>query len=340
MKNVRRTLLALILLTMLGGHAFADGPVVLKFATIEPSKADNVRNVWTPYFEMINKEGGDILKIEIFPGGTLGRNPMHQIKILENGVADMVQIINAYHQTGRLSDDQVTATPFMARDCVECAQAVEYMQEKHVLRGYEDLVVLGQVCLSIYGIHTNFPVKVPADLKGTKMRTAGKLFHALAGGFGATPVAMPVTKVAESMSRGVVDGTFQDWTGMAVFRINDVAKYHLMVPLGTNMLSVAMTKKKYDSLPPKAKALIDKYKGEPFTRFWADRLSVRIKEIVSSIEKNPKHHIYTPNQEEMKLWKAAIEPVVASWSQKINRWGELEKAFEAGLKKARTEEKK
>jgi TRAP-type C4-dicarboxylate transport system substrate-binding protein len=336
MRITKTLLLVLFVLSLSAGLALADDPVVLKFATIEPPQSDNNKNVWTPLFDKMNKEGEGILKIETFAGGTLGRNPMQQIKILMDGVTDMVQIINAYHP-GQLVDDPIIMTPFTANNCFECSMSFHYMQEKQMLRGYDDLVVLGQVCLGIYGIHSNYPIKVPADLKGKKLRTAGKLFHALAENLGATPVAMPVTKVAESISRGVVDGTLQDWTGMAVFRINDVAKYHVLIPFGTNPLTVAMTKKKYNSLPPEARAIIDKYKGGYFTRFWAKRLYERVNEIQNQISKDPKHTLYTPNAAELKQWKAATEPVIASWNKVNDRWDELLKAYEAGLVKARTE---
>ena len=82
------------------------GPVVLKFATVEPPKAFNNQKVWTPIFDKMNKEAEGIFKIEVFAGGTLGRNPMQLMKILMDGVADVVHIINAY-LPGQLVDDQV-----------------------------------------------------------------------------------------------------------------------------------------------------------------------------------------------------------------------------------------
>ena len=116
MRIPKTLLLVLFVLALSAGLAIADGPVVLKFASIEPPQSDNNKNVWAPLFDEINKEGEGILKIETFAGGTLGRNPMQQIKILMDGVTDMVQIINAYHP-GQLVDDQIIMTPFTANNC-------------------------------------------------------------------------------------------------------------------------------------------------------------------------------------------------------------------------------
>ncbi len=335
MSRIRFWLAVLVVFGLCIGTAVAGEPVVLKFASIEPPQSFNSTEIFIPWVDKINKEGEGIIKIQLFLGGTLGRNPNDQLKILLNGVSDLNHLINAYHQASRFGDEQVTQTPFLARDCVECAQAVGYMQEKKVVQGYDDLVILGQICLGVYGIHTDFPVKVPADLKGTKMRTAGKLYQGLSKALGTAPVDMPVTKVAEAMSRGVVQATMQDWLGMEVFRIADVARYHLLVPLGTNLLTVAMTKKKYDSLPDEAKAILDKHIGKPFSKEWSEKLSEKLQAIQDKYVKDPNHHVYTPNAAEMKQWQDVFAPVVASWGDQIDRWNLLLDTYEEGLEKAR-----
>jgi TRAP-type C4-dicarboxylate transport system substrate-binding protein len=96
-----------------------------------------------------------------------------------------------------------------------------------------------------------------------------------------------------------------------------------------------MTKKKYNSLPPKARAILDKYKGEYFTRFWAERLYDRVREIQDKISKDSKHTLYTPNADEIQQWKAATDPIIAGWNKVNDRWDELLNAYEAGLVKAR-----
>ena len=112
------------------GNAEA-GPVVLKLATVEPPQSFNVKDAWTPIINKINKEGEGILKIEVFAGGTLGRNPMQLMKTLMDGVTDICHIINAY-LPGQLKDDQVINMPFMAKNSSDCSLAFQYMQEKNL----------------------------------------------------------------------------------------------------------------------------------------------------------------------------------------------------------------
>jgi TRAP-type C4-dicarboxylate transport system substrate-binding protein len=331
---LKKLLIAIQLVIMMSVTALAADPIVLKFATVEPPFSLNNKTAWIPLFEKINKDAAGILKIELYQGGTLGRNPTQYIQMLKTGVIDIAHIINPYFP-GQLVDDWIINIPFIAKDCFECSMAVHHMQEEKLLRGYEELVVLGQVCVGQYGIHTTFPVKVPGDLKGVKLRTAGKFHHQLAEALGATPVAIPVTKVAESISRGVVGGTLQDWTGMEIFRIIDVARCHCVLPLGSNAISVVMTKKKYNSLPENARAIFDKYKGDFFSGYWAEKEYKEIQRIVEKVFANPKHMVYTPNLEEVKQWNAVIKPVIASWIGSNDRGNELVKGFEKSVDKAR-----
>jgi TRAP-type C4-dicarboxylate transport system substrate-binding protein len=326
--------ISLLIVMIMKSNVFSDGPVTLKFATVEPPMSLNNKAVWEPLFNEMNKEAEGILKIELYQGGSLGRNPTQYLQMLKTGVVDMVHIINPYFP-GQLVDDWIVNIPLIAKDCFECTMALHHMQNKKLLSGYEDLIILGQACVGQYYIHTSFPVRTPSDLKGVKLRTAGKLHHQLAKALGAAPVAIPVTDVTEAISRGVVGGTLQDWTGMEVFRINDVATHHLNLALGSNAITVVMRKTKYNSLPENIRVILDKYKGDFFTRYWAEKENEGIKRIEQKILNNPKHVIYTPNPDEMKQWKEVIKPVIDSWINSTPRGNELLKGFDGGVNQSR-----
>ena len=52
---------------------------------------------------------------------------------------------------------------------------------------------------------------------------------------------------------------------------------------------------------------------------------------------DPKHKVYTPNEEEMKLWKAAMASATASWNKDNDHWGDLLKGYSEGLARARSQ---
>ena len=59
-----------------------------------------------------------------------------------------------------------------------------------------------------------------------------------------------------------------------------------------------------------------------------------ISKVVAKIRKDPKHNVYTPNAEEMKQWRAVVDPVIAAWNQEHDNWDNLLKAYKDGLAKA------
>ena len=95
------------------------------------------------------------------------------------------------------------------------------------------------------------------------------------------PVGIPTPAVAENISRGVLDGAMNDWTLIKAFRILDVTHYHFEFPLGGVIAVFGMNQKDYNSLPPKAKAAIDKYSGDYFSKLWGDVVKEETKRVVA-----------------------------------------------------------
>jgi TRAP-type transport system periplasmic protein len=327
--NMKMRLLLLVVLVgsiTLACSVWAAEPVKLKFASYEAPQGAIVKDVIAVWAERVNKEGKGILEIEVFSGGALGRDPLQQLKLLTDGVADIAQIPNPYHP-GRFVDDTVLNVPFVAETMLESSLALFRMYGKGMLRGYEDIVVLALFGQPQYNIHGTSPITMPQDMKGKKIRTAGKMQHSLVEACGGTPVAVPISSVAESLNTGVVHATISEWHGMAAWRINDVAKYHCLVPFGCGSLSFSMNKKKYDSLPANAKALLDKHKGEPLVRLTAQGWGTSADEVLEKTKKDPKHTVVVPSLDQLKPWKAAFDPAIEAWKKENSKGEELLKAY-------------
>ncbi len=335
--SIRKTLVSTVAIScMITAFCIAPSqkaaaePVVLKMATFEPPQSFNTKEHFKPLVDQINRDGKGIVKIDLFAGGVLGRSPLQQLKLLKDGVSDIALIVNAYHP-GQLVDDQIVNTPFMAKSSKQCTAALVGMRNKGLLRGYEDLVVISQICLGQYIIHSKFPIRVPSDLKGIKLRTAGKMHHSLAKAVDGVPIGMPITKTAEALSRGVVGAVFIDFASSNTFRISDVATYHIEIPLGTNSIMIAMTKEKYQSLPAGVRAVLDKNKGLQTSLDWATITDKYVGLARNKAKQNSKHTIFVPDASETMQWQKAFQPVVTSWGKVNNRWDSLLKGYKEGL---------
>ena len=84
-------------------------------------------------------------------------------------------------------------------------------------------------------------------------------------GLGATPVGMPVPKVAPSLSKGVIDGMVVPWEIMPSFKLHELTKAHTEVSgdrgLYTTPFLFLMNKAKYESLSDDLKKVIDENSG-------------------------------------------------------------------------------
>jgi TRAP-type C4-dicarboxylate transport system substrate-binding protein len=79
---------------------------------------------------------------------------------------------------------------------------------------------------------------------------------------GATPVDMPVTQIYNALERGVIDATMIPLSAMLDFKLLEVVKYLTVdAPLGRSPFIVSMNRKRYESLPPDLKKVIDDTTG-------------------------------------------------------------------------------
>lgn len=86
-------------------------------------------------------------------------------------------------------------------------------------------VYLGQDTTPLYQILSTKPVKSLADMKGLKLRSGSPFYAAYAEAMGAVPVQMQSSELFESLSQGVIDGTFSSPHEVIANRLGDVVKY-------------------------------------------------------------------------------------------------------------------
>ena len=302
--------IAVAILMIFAGNAMAE-PIVLKYANFEPPQSWAMKTIWGPWVAKMNKEGEGVFKIDVFAGGTLNRNPVKQLKIVRDGVADIAFILPSY-TPGTFLDDSVVEVPFIAKTAMESALAIFRMWQKGMLRNYDQIVPLMVSSGQQYAVHSTFPVRLPKDLNGKKMRSTGKMQHFFAKAYGAAPVGMPVTKIAESMSRGLIQATTNEWNAVRTFKIIDVAKYHCMLPLGSQSFLLAMNKASFNRLPKKAQDVFIRNQ-EYTTRLWAGEMDKSLAVYHQNILKDPNHHVYIPTPTEVEEWKRVLEQAVQAW---------------------------
>lgn len=305
-------------------------PITLKFAVVDPAQAPTVQKAYKPWSRMVEKASEGTLKIRVYPGGVLGRDARVQAKLVANGVADLSYISPPYSQ-GRFPEDEIFTLPGLSESAEEAAKASQRMAEKGILSGYQgDLKLISHYTTDVFHLHTTFPVRVPSDMKGHRIRSANDFWAKVLHGLGAIPVAIPYVQAAENLSRGVIEGTINDDSAVINFRITDVAKYHTIAPLGTFPLAVVMNRKKFDSLPMKARAAIEACSPR-LGSMWQAATIAQGKELYELPKTDPKTKIITLTPAEVQQWKDALRPALDWWANKEHGRKELITKYEYEL---------
>lgn len=298
----------------LGLSAMSANAETLRFSSFEPPVAHVTKNIMTPWAEDVSAASNGELDIKIFPGGTLGRSPAQQLKLVEDGVADIAWVIPGY-TPGRFQEGTVSELPFLVPNSTVGSAAMWDLFDSGLLKGdYEKLKVLG-----IFVSYPNFiaatkEVRVPEDMAGMKFRAPGPTMLAAIEALGAVPVGgITGPTVAESISRGLIDGTFTQWGAVQTFRMADEITNYNPIPLGGTPMLVVMNRAKYESLSDGAKAALDKYSGAAFSERFGKSFDENVAEAREAILATQDVDIIEPDEALMDKWRDAVSVATTDW---------------------------
>lgn len=314
--------------------ALAADTVKLKFSSFEPPMANITSNVLAPFAKDASAASGGALQIDMFAGGTLGRNPIQQLKLVIDGVADIAWVVMGY-TPGRFDDTDVVGLPFLTTNATEASVALHRIYAKDTLVGFDGLKMLALASTPPVHFHGNQAIRQPADLKGKRVRITGDHMTRVIESLGGAPVLIGGGQVAEALSRGVVDQTMNNWGFVGDFKVAEVATQHFEMPMGAIAVGIVMRKDKYDALPPAAKAAIDKFSGEALARKVGEAFDRQEKEVRERVSKSPKNTAVVATAAQIDDWRKQIEPLNDGWRKAKPRNERTYQAFVAELKAAR-----
>ena len=233
----------------------------LKLAHFTSPKHPMDRLVMRPWGAEVAKRSNGSLTVRIYPGGELGKGPQAQYKRAADGIADITFGLQGYTSSlfprtllvelPGIAPDAVAATKMLWK-AVGSIQA-EYDRTKILALWVNDKAVI---------MTRNKAVRTLDDVKGMKIRTPSKLQGDIIKALGATPVAMPVTRMYNALKTGVVDGLMVAPSVIRSFKIGEVAKYYTVGPFANTAFFLVMNKKAYDGLSAEHKKIVDETSGE------------------------------------------------------------------------------
>ena len=269
MKNAHSPLacLSVAIALAFGASAAQAQQVTIKFSHFLAPNSNFHQGVAEPWCAAIEKDSGGKMKCQLYPSLALGGTPPQLADQVKNGVADVVWTSPSY-STGRFPRTEALELPFsLPPGSLAGTRAMWDYTQKHGLQDYKDFKLLAIFSGSNVVISTaSKPVMSLEDLKGLKLRSPSRFTSLFLSSLGGTPVNMPVAAVTEGISKGVIDGAMAPWEILPAVKIDEVTKYHIEGPanlagFSQTPFTVLMNKRKYESLAPELKAVIDKHSG-------------------------------------------------------------------------------
>lgn len=250
----------------LAGPAHAD--VTLTMNTPMPRASSFFVGVQQPWAQMIEAQSNGHIKI-VMPAASLAPLP-RQWEMVTSGIADISLTPTEYIRE-RVKLPLIAETPFLAPNGVAASVAIWRTYEKYFAAAneYKGVKVLGLWVTGGNVLQTRkYPVTKIEDFQGLKIWVATPNMATTIQHFGATPVPQSSSNMFEMMSGGIVDGAVAGKGALISFQLARYTKEITYFPgqLGYTLQTFFMNEKKYNSLAPEDRAVIDKLSYEPFAR--------------------------------------------------------------------------
>ncbi|MBI4621341.1 MAG: TRAP transporter substrate-binding protein [Desulfobacterales bacterium] len=265
--------------------------------------------------DYINEHGKGKVHIEHFHSGTLLKSE-ELIPGLMQGTADIIlQLDSAIMGTYPILG--ITELPLLYPDVGTSHEKLKIGSPLYQLINQElakkDIIAVGTWPVLFQYIWTkDKPVRKPEDLKGLRIRVAGRVEAAVIKALGGAATTTSSAELYEALQRGTVDGVMCTETTIISRSLQDVVKYVTKPPLGAYSGQIYMRRDKWESLSPDIQKLfIESGKNSakgfleysvPFwnTKIWPTIRKAGVKEIALT-------------KEEQQEFKKRVEPVWDWW---------------------------
>ena len=235
-------------------------PVTLKLAHVVSTTAPYHIGA-TELAKLIEQKSKGQLKIEIFPGGQLGKGERECIEGLQIGTIDLV-VTSTGPVGGFVPQMLVVDLPFLFRDNSHVDKVLDGPIGQGLLNGLSKAGIKG-IAFWENGFrnltNNKRPVNKPEDVKGLKLRTMENEVHMDAfRTLGADPTPMTWGEVYTSLQQGVIDGQENPINIIRTHKIYEVNKNLALTGHVYSPALLLMNEKKFKDLPPNLqKALLE-----------------------------------------------------------------------------------
>jgi TRAP-type transport system periplasmic protein len=311
--------------------AHAADPIVLKFATASPPTSEVIVNLLVPWAEKVDKESGDVFKVQVFHGFSVA----NRTNAYERVLTDVIQIgYSGQNQTGgRYPQSDVVTLPFVSQNSETASPAFWRIYANGTLAAeYKDVqpIFLGVFTNAIFNFNKR-EVKKVEELRGLKIRVSDRAGAGVVEALGAAPIQTGATDTYKMLQSGAVDGVLTSLGAIVALKQIEVTTFHVESPLSASNAWVFMAKKKYDSLPEAARKVLAANAGEEVSRKFGIHHEQLLRDARKQVASTPGHALYKLPPDEEKRWIKGTENVVDNFVKNTPDGAKVLAAFRAAI---------
>jgi TRAP-type transport system periplasmic protein len=300
--------------------------VTLRLHTFIPPVANPVKHFLQPWADKVTKESNGRLKVQVYPTMQLGGKAEQLLTQVRDGVVDIVWTLPGF-TPGVMPKLEIFELPFLHRNTHSTVMALQEYVQMHMKKEFEPYHVLLVHTHAGALFMTKDPINKVEDFKGMKLRSYSRTNAWILEALGATPLQVALPELAPMLSKGTVSGSILPYEIAPAVKMQDLTDYFTTLAppqprLSTAIFTFLMNKKKYESLPPDLKKVIDNNSGAKLApvaiETW-DRIEVDGEKVMRSKSKNK---FVSLSAEETAKFKKTVQPVFDRFKKMLSDAGD------------------
>jgi tripartite ATP-independent transporter DctP family solute receptor len=276
------------------------------------------------FAEQVNKGTNGSIEVQVFPSAQLGGEREASEGMLLGSVQGMP--ITLAVMGNWVPESQLFELPFLFRDDQHALGVMggapgNELAERFPAKGFR---VFGYELGGIRHLMAKFPINVPADIKGKKMRTIQSPLHiALWQTLGAIPTPLPPGEIYGAMQTGVIDFFDNAKSSYWDMKWYEVAPYLTELGHIYTFSAFALSERFWKSLSPDEQKVVEAAAKQTIPHHNKLVLEDDVNALRKAVEKGTK--VLNPNR---KPWQEAMHPIWDQFGGKLGGMPAIQKVVD------------
>ena len=315
----------------------AAEPIQLEFGNWVPSTHHLAVNAFEPWKKIVEEKTTGRVKVNLYHGGVLGTSKA-VLNDVKGGVYHVGIMVSSYYFDTPIFKLTIGELPFAITSPTAGLKVMQEFTEKYGKDVFEKLDIknMGVFASEPYVLFSTKPIRRVEDLKGKKIRAAGKAWVQIDKDWGAVPIPMQPEEAYTALERGTLDVMQHSPYSGSAYKYYEPAPYVTQLNAPTVIGGMIMNKTFYDKLPADLKKLFDEELNPALMNMLTNSYEKGTQEALAKMREafkaRGKGEVIALSPEERAKFVKPTESEWAAWVKEANKRGYPGEAMMADFK--------